>query len=985
MKRKIFIILILSFTLLTLTSCRKKLTVVFDYIYKTEEVTVKKGKKVEKPTDPIREGYTFLEWQLDGKSYDFSKKVKSNLTLVAIYSDNESPIITLNTPQNVKYENNLITWDKVDNAKSYNVNIDGSIYNTTSNSYSYSVDLKEKGFVTITIVACSNNGVSKTSKAIFVEQSYSISEMNQILDTKLSETNNKDDLAYYNSICAALTKYQFTIKEMNKIRDIKEMIDNNRLADYIGMYSFLINLDQKITYDQLTSLEKPEINDELQALFEDMKNNNVYSSNNTVATEDEKFTNLVVGGLGYFAYLVPMKPSNYPSVYDYLNKFFTFVKYSSYKSLSYDIRKNEETVTFISQIDSKEYKLSEDEIMKIMRYYYDTKEKEYENLYIHTDDARKRIYNTEFLYGTYLYDLKEYNNNALTYETICEDEVKLYNEIEQNKDKINKIIKDIYTFYENITNGTYSEYGKTLDKIINGDTSVETLTLLKNQVIELLSSIQNIIKSKDDIALIFNIIENAKFLTTNTNASTIKLLEIELKIMIDVIKQFEKTINELNISDLQIALKLLNEPNNQEAINKIEELFETFNNNLKNIDVSNINTKLILDSLDTFFIEKFGKNYKSLFSIEYGLQFNDKEITLLENEIKELVEYIVKYPNFDEIKNALLYHQTTEDNLQNSQLNLENLYQVENIDEFIKYMIDYITTEKFDKYSFYIKSYIESKYKDYNVEEDKYYQIVYKNLDILKKFYFTEIKINIETKEYENEEKLRKSLEIVKQEFTNDEMKNYLFAKKQIDNLLNNKNETITTNPYYSDFTTSIDKLINLIGKYDLQLTSEESKLIVEFRKIFNKIKWSYPSWVEVVIDQENKQVNIKFKDDFLKICPNIKMTDYGAFSIMIYEPNNESFRIYFEERLSAKLHDTMISISFYEIAKTLKEHKYLDSVEEFTNTYGDAYISVEFVGSLESIQYVLDGKYGYYTNLESLRRCNYLNDYLEEIFATLK
>ena len=114
-------------------------------------------------------------------------------------------------------------------------------------------------------------------------------------------------------------------------------------------------------------------------------------------------------------------------------------------------------------------------------------------------------------------------------------------------------------------------------------------------------------------------------------------------------------------------------------------------------------------------------------------------------------------------------------------------------------------------------------------------------------------------------------------------------------------------------------------------------------------------------------------------------MTDYGAFDIMIYEPYDEGIMLHFEERVSAELHDTMITISFKEIAEELNEHKYLDSVEEFISSYGDAYISVEFVSSLENIQYVLDGKYGYYTNLSSLRRCHYLNDYLEEIFETLK
>ena len=37
------------------------------------------------PTAPTREGYTFVEWQRDGKKYDFSKKVEKDITLVAVW------------------------------------------------------------------------------------------------------------------------------------------------------------------------------------------------------------------------------------------------------------------------------------------------------------------------------------------------------------------------------------------------------------------------------------------------------------------------------------------------------------------------------------------------------------------------------------------------------------------------------------------------------------------------------------------------------------------------------------------------------------------------------------------------------------------------------------------------------------------------------------------------------------------------------------
>ena len=50
---------------------------------KVESVSVKKNERVEAPKDPSKKGYVFIEWQLNGKAYDFKKKVTSNMTLKA--------------------------------------------------------------------------------------------------------------------------------------------------------------------------------------------------------------------------------------------------------------------------------------------------------------------------------------------------------------------------------------------------------------------------------------------------------------------------------------------------------------------------------------------------------------------------------------------------------------------------------------------------------------------------------------------------------------------------------------------------------------------------------------------------------------------------------------------------------------------------------------------------------------------------------------
>lgn len=49
----------------------------------SQEVEI--GSKAKAPKSPTKDGYKFVEWQLDGKKYDFNKEVNDNITLKAIW------------------------------------------------------------------------------------------------------------------------------------------------------------------------------------------------------------------------------------------------------------------------------------------------------------------------------------------------------------------------------------------------------------------------------------------------------------------------------------------------------------------------------------------------------------------------------------------------------------------------------------------------------------------------------------------------------------------------------------------------------------------------------------------------------------------------------------------------------------------------------------------------------------------------------------
>ena len=52
-------------------------------------VEVKRNETITKPSNPTKDGYKFVSWQVDGVDYDFSTPVKENMTIKAKWEKEE--------------------------------------------------------------------------------------------------------------------------------------------------------------------------------------------------------------------------------------------------------------------------------------------------------------------------------------------------------------------------------------------------------------------------------------------------------------------------------------------------------------------------------------------------------------------------------------------------------------------------------------------------------------------------------------------------------------------------------------------------------------------------------------------------------------------------------------------------------------------------------------------------------------------------------
>ena len=237
-----FVFFLLSFSLF---SCNKKsepnqLEIINQYTVnfvtendtKITPKTITKGGLVDKPNNPIKEGYSFKNWMYENKTWDFNKdKVFQNITLIAQWSINQYDV-TFNT-----MGGSIIKSKTLD----YNSNITEFIPVKEGYNFSgwyQSEEYKEKERIE-TVPAKDITVYAKWTQ----EEQY---EIKLFLDGGLYNGNKNDKEEYY-SLKLPMSKFPFVLDD-----PIKE--DNGIYYPFVGWYK-----DDKYK----TKIETLEANDQM--------------------------------------------------------------------------------------------------------------------------------------------------------------------------------------------------------------------------------------------------------------------------------------------------------------------------------------------------------------------------------------------------------------------------------------------------------------------------------------------------------------------------------------------------------------------------------------------------------------------------------------------------------------------------------------------------------------------------------------------------
>ena len=208
-----------------------------------DSVVVKEGDLLDEPNEPVKEGYTFINWTLEGKEYDFNTPITEGITLKANWKKNK----TTSHKNNDSSSNN----NKNDSSPSTKINLNDHIMITeyhvssgTLNCFYYMFVANLQSVFPTAQITKRNGGGSEVdfwhTKSERQEDEISTEEINEYLSNGTLKINTAKETSFKNT----LDKYKN--KKYIGIANISYQEENHRFSftyDYIDFNGLKIAND----------------------------------------------------------------------------------------------------------------------------------------------------------------------------------------------------------------------------------------------------------------------------------------------------------------------------------------------------------------------------------------------------------------------------------------------------------------------------------------------------------------------------------------------------------------------------------------------------------------------------------------------------------------------------------------------------------------------------------------------------------------------
>lgn len=162
----------------------------------TPSIKVKDGFTITEPKSPEKDGYTFVEWQLDGKKYDFSNVVTKDIKLVAKWKKEVKTETTDKNDTNSKVEdtekenNNKVEDNKNDSSTNNSNNNSNSSANNNSTTESNEDKIKLSDNIKVTV---GNEYVEKDCYFVIYADNF----QSVFTDAKISNASGYGSVSYW--------------------------------------------------------------------------------------------------------------------------------------------------------------------------------------------------------------------------------------------------------------------------------------------------------------------------------------------------------------------------------------------------------------------------------------------------------------------------------------------------------------------------------------------------------------------------------------------------------------------------------------------------------------------------------------------------------------------------------------------------------------------------------------------------------------------